>query len=162
MNEVLSQEELAERVAIVKRFRSLLEKQRTKFQEYLKALELQETKISSQDTEALMAHTELETQIVQGIDSLRKVIGPMQKLYLGVKSSAATYNPADIVPIDKLQNDLHRLQSQVLAQNEKNRQMIKVQLSELREQIVAIKNPYRSHQSIYADVESGNLIQIEA
>ncbi len=162
MNEVLSQEELAERIAIVKRFKALLEKQRAKFQEYLKVLELQEDKIAAQDADSLMAHSELEAQIVEGIGSLQKVIEPMQKLYLGVRSSASTYNPSDIIPIEKLQSDLTSLQSKVIAQNEKNRRLIKVQLNELREQIVTLKNPYRSRQSVYAEVESGNLIQIEA
>ena len=162
MNEVLSQDELAERVAIVKRFRALLEKQRSRFQEYLKILELQENEIGDQNSAALVAHTELENQIVEGIDSLQKVIVPMRKLYLDVKSSASTYNPADIIPIEKLQSDLTNLQTQVLAQNERNRQLLKVQMDEIREQIVALKNPYRSRQSIYADVESGNFIQVEA
>ena len=40
--ENLSKEELDERVAILKRFRALLEQQRTKFREYLKVLESQE------------------------------------------------------------------------------------------------------------------------
>ena len=133
MNEVLSQDELAERVAIVKRFRALLEKQRSRFQEYLKILELQENEIGDQNSAALVAHTELENQIVEGIDSLQKVIVPMRKLYLDVKSSASTYNPADIIPIEKLQSDLTNLQTQVLAQNERNRQLLKVQMDEIRE-----------------------------
>ncbi len=162
MSDILSQEELAERVAIVKRFKTLLEKQRARFQEYLKVLEMQEGEIAREDSESLLAHAELENQIVEGIGSLQKVIEPMQKLYLGVKSSASTYNSADIVPIEKLQNDLSHLQSQVLAQNEKNRNLLKIQMTELREQIMAIKNPYRARQSVYAEVESGNLIQIEA
>lgn len=162
MNEILSQEELAERVAIVKRFRALLEKQRSRFQEYLRILEMQEDEIGGQNADALLAHSELENQIVEGIDSLQKVIVPMRKLYLGVKSSASTYSPADIVPIEKLQSDLANLQTQVIAQNERNRELIKVQMGEIREQIVTLKNPYRSRQSIYADVDSGNFIQVEA
>ena len=41
MENELTQAELDERVAILKRFRTLLEKQREKFQEYLKVLEKQ-------------------------------------------------------------------------------------------------------------------------
>ena len=162
MSEILSHEELAERVAIIKRFKALLENQRSKFQEYLNVLEMQENQIASQNAEALMAHSELENQIVEGIGSLQKVIVPMKKLYLGIKSSASTYNPADIIPIEKLQDDLSNLQTQVIAQNERNRRLIKLQMGEIREQMVAIKNPYRSRQSVYADVESGNLVQVDA
>ena len=129
---------------------------------YLNVLEMQENQIASQNAEALMAHSELENQIVEGIGSLQKVIVPMKKLYLGIKSSASTYNPADIIPIEKLQDDLSNLQTQVIAQNERNRRLIKLQMGEIREQMVAIKNPYRSRQSVYADVESGNLVQVDA
>ena len=160
MVEIISQKELDERMAILRRFRSLLEQQRTKFREYLKVLEMQESKIASQDVESIRAHSELETQIVEGIGSLQKVIGPMQKLYLSARKS--TYNPADIVPIEKLQDDLTHLQTQVLAQNERNRQLLRSGMTELREQIVSIKNPYRARQSVYAEPEAGNLIQIEA
>ncbi|MBQ1832785.1 MAG: flagellar biosynthesis protein FlgN [Treponema sp.] len=162
MNEVLSQEELAERVAVVKRFRALLEKQRDRFRQYLKVLELQENAIDSENPEAIAAHSMLEEEIVEGIGSLQKVIKPMQKLYMGIRSSASTYNPADIVPIEKLQSDLTNLQIQVTAQNERNRRLLKGHMGEIREQIVSIKNPYRSRQSVYADVDGGNIIQVEA
>ena len=90
MAETISQEELDERMAILRRFRALLEQQRTKFREYLKVLEMQESKIAMQDTESIKAHSDLENQIVEGIGSLQKVIGPMQKLYLSARKS--TYN----------------------------------------------------------------------
>ncbi|MBR3548799.1 MAG: flagellar biosynthesis protein FlgN, partial [Treponema sp.] len=80
--ENLSKEELDERVAILKRFRALLEQQRTKFREYLKVLESQEKRINAEDAESLLAHTELEKRIVKGIASLQKVIVPMQDLYV--------------------------------------------------------------------------------
>lgn len=160
MEENLSQEELNERIAILRRFRTLLEQQRTKFREYLRVLEMQESRIAQEDADALIAHSELETQIVRGISSLQKVIGPMQKLY--VSSRTTTYNPQDIVPIEKLQDDLTKLQTQVLAQNERNRQLLRVQLSDLRERIVTMKNPYRARQSVYAESEGGNLVHVEA
>ena len=108
MEQKLTQAELDERILILKRFRSLLEQQRTKFQEYLKVLEAQESKISEEDAEALLAHSELETEIVANIGSLQKVIVPMQDLYN--RSRAATYNPADAVPITRIQSDIEKLQ----------------------------------------------------
>ena len=56
METKLSQEELNERIQILKKFRQLLEQQRTKFQEYLKVLEAQESKINEENAEALLAH----------------------------------------------------------------------------------------------------------
>lgn len=161
--EALSPEELNERIAILRKFRALLEQQRTKFREYLNVLELQEGKIAEEDAEALLAHSELENQIVAGIGSLQKVIGPMQKLY--ISSRASTYNPADAMPIEKLQDDLAHLRTQVLAQNEKNRLLLKNHLCEIKQQIqtVSARNPYRARQSVYADsIATGSLVQLEA
>ena len=161
MEEKLTQEELDERVAILKRFRMLLEQQRTKFQEYLAVLELQESKISAEDADALIAHSELEAQIVAGIGSLQKVIVPMQKLYQSTK--AATYNPQEAVPVNELQNDLEKLQTQVLQQNEKNRALLRTHISDIKKQIVEFKNPYRNRKSIYAERGvSGSIVHIDA
>lgn len=161
MNQKLTQAELDERIQILKKFRALLEQQRTKFQEYLKVLEAQESKISEEDAEAILAHSQLETEIVANIGSLQKVIVPMQALYN--RSNAATYNPAAAVPISRIQDDLAKLQTQVLAQNEKNRTLLKTHMATLRQQITEFKNPYRTISSIYAQKSStaGTRIQVE-
>ena len=161
MQEKISKEELEERVAILRRFRSLLEQQRAKFQEYLDVLEAQEQKIQVEDADAIIAHSELETQIVGSIGALQKVITPMQKLY--ESSRAATYNPRDAVPITDIQNELSSLQTKVLAQNEKNRMLLKSHITEVRSQIASFKNPYRSNRSVYADrISTGSFISAEA
>ena len=82
----ITQEELNERVAILRRFRSLLEEQRGKFREYLNVLEKQQDSITTENPESLLAHTELEQQVVKSIASLQKVIVPMSKMYSDRKS----------------------------------------------------------------------------
>jgi len=161
MEEKLTQGEIDERVAILRRLRTLLEQQRTKFQEYLSVLEMQESKISEEDADALIAHSELEAQIVRGIGSLQKVIVPMQKLYQS--TNAASYNPQEAVPVAEIQNDLTRLQTQVLMQNEKNRELLRTHITQIKRQIIEFKNPYKGRQSIYAEHGvSGSIIHIDA
>ena len=140
MEQKISKEELDERVAILKKFRMLLEQQRKKFQEYLKVLESQENKIAEEDSDSLIAHSELYN-----------------------KSGAAFYNPKEALPVSQIQDDLSKLQSQVLAQNEKNRSLLKVRMVQLKKQISDFRNPYRSLNSIYAQKSSssGTRIQIE-
>ena len=77
----LTQAEIDERAAILRRFRSLLEQQRDKFREYLLVLESQSKVIQEENTESLLAHTELEQQIASHIISLQKVIKPMELMY---------------------------------------------------------------------------------
>jgi len=157
----LTQAELDERVATLRHFRKLLEQQRAKFQEYLNVLEKQQNSITTENTDALIAHTEIEQQVVKSISNLQKVIVPMQKMY-----DVAAGNTQDDKAISDIQNELNSLQTKVLAQNEKNRELLKTHIVELRTRISSMQNanPYRNVTSVYAASEKnkGQLIAIEA
>lgn len=155
--ENLTENELNERIAIVKRFKTLLEQQRAKFQEYLVVLEKQHDEIEMDDAEMMSAHADLENQIVANIKSLQKVIVPMNGLYKSVSDEESS--PA----IEQIQSDLDKLQKQVLVQNEKNRELLKARMTLLRGQInsFTVSNPYRGRRSIYAERQSGNVVSIE-
>ena len=157
----LSNEELNERVAILRKLRSLLEQQRAKFQEYLTVLEKQQDSINREDTEAIMCHAELEQQVVKSIGNLQKVIVPMSELY---KNSSATHKDICDQSLENIQDDLDRLQSKVLLQNEKNRELLRSHLVAIRAQIDNFKNPYKNRQSVYAQSAhpSGTMIEINA
>ena len=158
----LSQEELNERVAILKRFRSLLEQQRNKFQEYLRVLESQEGKIESEDGESIAAHAQLENQIVENLASLQKVIVPMQGMYQAIMPGVPV---ADNATVERLQLDLANLQKQVLAQNERNRSLLQTQMGKIKNQLgtMNLMNPYRGRSSIYAEkVAVGSMIEFNA
>ncbi len=148
----ITQEELNERVAILRRFRSLLEEQRGKFREYLTVLEKQQDSITAENPESLLAHTELEQQVVKNIASLQKVIVPMAKMY---RANAASYTSpaAEEAEITKIQNDLSDLQDKVLKQNAINRDLLKVHIEQLRSQISNFKNPYKANRSVYTTVQ---------
>ena len=145
----ITQEELDERVAILRRFKSLLEEQRGKFREYLTVLEKQQDSITSENPESLLAHTELEQQVVKNIANLQKVIVPMSKMY---KAKAG-----DDASIQKIQNELSDLQDKVLKQNAINRDLLKVHIEQLRAQIAGFKNPYKANRSVYANVQTQNV-----
>ena len=156
----LSQNEIDERVAVLKRFKTLLVQQRDKFREYLLVLEKQQTSIEEENTDALIAHTELEQQVVSNIAGLQKVIVPMSEMYSAIRSSA----PAnETLALESIQKDLAHLQSQVLAQNEKNRNMLRVHIANIQTQMNRIKNPYRGNRSVYAQKQSvGSFVEVQA
>ena len=156
----ITQEELNERVAILRRFRSLLEEQRGKFREYLTVLEKQQDSITSENPENLLAHTELEQQVVKNIASLQKVIVPMAKMYhAGNNPGASTAEDAEIT---KLQNDLTDLQDKVLKQNAINRDLLRVHIEQLKTQINNFKNPYKASRNVYATVQPvAQMVQVE-
>ena len=156
----ISQEELNERVAILRRFRTLLEQQRGKFKEYLDLLEKQQKSISEENPESLIAHTELEQQVVKNIASLQKVIVPMSNMY---KSVSANNNDKEAQSILQLQNELTDLQEKVLKQNEINSDLLRVHIESIRTQIQNFKNPYRNARSVYAQPQKvASLVEVEA
>ncbi len=155
--EEISEQELEERVALLKKFRSLLQEQRDKFREYLNVLEKQENSITTENADALLAHTELEQQVVSNIMNLQKVIVPMSDLY---KARGGDKRDESIV---SLQNDLSNLQTQVLAQNKRNRDLLRSHIDSIRTQIASFRNPYKNRRSIYAEkTGTGSMVAVEA
>ena len=139
----ITQKELDERVAILKRFKALLLQQRNKFEEYLTVLEKQQNSIKTEDPESLIVHTELEQQIVKNISNLQKVIVPMTKLYKNAE-------PQNNQEITAIQNELSELQGKVLKQNQINRDLLRVHIDQIRTQIQNFKNPYKGINKIYS------------
>ena len=156
----ITQQELDERVAILRKFRSLLEQQRNKFQEYLNVLEKQQDSIASENTESLIAHTELEQQVVKNIANLQKVIVPMQKMY---KAAVPMAHTAEENSIAQIQNELNTLQTKVLKQNQINRDLLRSHIETIRAQIQNFKNPYKNVRSVYAQPQSiASFVEVEA
>ena len=151
--EELSNQELEERVAILKRLRFLLEQQRSKFKEYLTVLEKQQNSIDKEDSEALIKHSELEQQIVKNISNLQKVIVPMNKMYKTIAKTSNNLENPD-AEISKIQNELADLQQKVLTQNKINRDLLRVHLENIKRQIANFNNPYKNSKSVYAKTEN--------
>lgn len=158
----LTQEELNERVALLRKFRSLLEQQRNKFQEYLTVLEKQQDSIAAENPESLLAHTELEQQVVKNLANLQKVIVPMSRLYKATAKQDASL--AENESINQIQNELSELQNKVLKQNEINRDLLRNHIESIRTQIKNLKNPYRTVHSVYAQQPQkiATLVEVEA
>ena len=140
----LNDSEIAERIAVLKRFRTLLEQQRLKFREYLTVLEKQEKSIAAENTDAVMQHTELEESIIAEIFTIQKVIDPLEYMYTNICKNMEHSD------IPHLKTDLNDLQKKVLAQNKKNRELLQTHIIGLRQQLASLKRPYAHKESIYA------------
>ena len=156
----ISKHELDERVAILKRFRVLLMQQREKFREYLTVLEKQQDSITAEDTEALIAHTELEQQVVKGIANIQKVIVPIAEMYTHVQQAVS---PEDAATVESMQKELTNIQERVLAQNEKNRNLLRVHIAQIQQQMKQLRNPYHGNRSVYAQKQTvGAFVEVNA
>ncbi|MGD9940944.1 MAG: flagellar biosynthesis protein FlgN [Clostridia bacterium] len=162
----LSQAELDQRVAVLKRFRELLANQRDKFRSYMDLLDHQKHDIESGDVDALVAHVEAEQGIVAEIFAVQKVIAPLEDLYRAVypagasaaadgqatdsdagQSSAAGEGPQGI---SELKTTLEALKNEVVQRNTENQALLKQRMDMLRHQIMSVNNPYKKRKSVYA------------
>ena len=114
-----------------------------------------------EDGDSIAAHSELENQIVKNLASLQKVIVPMQGMYNAIVPGVPAQDNANV---EQLQLDLANLQKQVLAQNERNRNLLQAQMNKVKNQLnnMNLRNPYRGRSSIYAEKAAvGSMISIE-
>ena len=107
-------------------------------------MEKQEKNISTENTDAVLRHTELEESIIAEIFTIQKVIDPLEYMYTNICKNTEHSD------IPHLKTDLDDLQKRVLAQNKKNRELLRTHITGLRQQIASLKRPYAHKESIYA------------
>ena len=153
----ISEDELARRVAILRRFRELLIQQRERFHNYLAALEKQQTVIESGNVEELLVHVELEEQIIADIFSIQKVIDPLEDMY----QSVIPFSSNDDIPALKV--TLENLKSQAAVRSAHNRDLLSSRMAEIRTEIAELRNnPFASNaRSVYHHSMSASLVDIK-
>jgi hypothetical protein len=150
-----SADELSHRVAVLRRFRELLVRQRERFQHYLAVLEKEQTVIESGDTEEILAHVELEEQIVSDIFSIQKVIDPLESMY----RASGLSSPTDDIPA--LKTVLEDLKNQAVTRSSQNRELLSARMADVRTEITKLRsNPFAGSLRS-AQQNSGALIDIE-
>lgn len=153
---VNSPEELAQRVAILKRFRELLVAQRERFRTYLEVLDRQKDVIEQGSADDLIAHVELEEKIVADIFSVQKVIDPLEDMYRTV------YPDGGASEIPGLKSALEGLKAEAVVRTERNKELLSKRMTEIRSEIKTLRaNPYAGRTSIYAGTGVPSMIDIE-
>jgi hypothetical protein len=135
---MISEGELTQRVAVIKRFKELLEQQREHFRSYLDVLDRQQVLIGNGSADEIVAHVELEEQIVADIFSIQKVIDPLEFMYNAGSIAEGPYLPANDVP--ELKAALEELKTQAVAQSGRNRDLLSSRMTDIDSEIQAIKN----------------------
>jgi len=125
-------DETSQKIAILKRLREMLQRQREKFQDYLSLLEHEESSIRNNEPEKLLVQAEMEQAIIAEIFTLKKVIEPLETLY-----QAAYPRTESTVP--RLKSTLDAMARQVIAHNESNRQLLKARMDDLRHEISSLR-----------------------
>jgi len=159
----ISNKELSQRVAVIKRFKELLKAQRDRFNAYLDALDKQKDVIERGTADDLLRHVELEENIVADIFSIQKVINPLEEMYHSIAleipvadSSAGTVSKtalAQTAPkadedVSHLKKALDNLKSEAVARSGLNRELLSKRMAELRAEIKSIKSNAYSRRNI--------------
>jgi len=155
MADTLGQKELEERVSILKRFRELLLAQREKFNKYLIVLEKQKDDIKTEDVDKLVAHVEIEQEIVKEIFTFQKVIDPLEDMY------RAAYPMSADAEIPELKASLDDLKTLVIEKNKENRSLLEQRMNMLRNEVLSLRNPYKKSNQVYGSESNASMIDIK-
>jgi hypothetical protein len=170
----ISDSELAQRVAVVNRFKELLVQQRDRFRSYLAVLDRQQLLIGYGSADEITAHVELEEQIVADIFSIQKVIEPMEVMYNAAGAAVGDATGADscdlsdlgtfitINDVPELKATLEDLKTQAVIRSGQNRDLLSRRMEEINSDIQTIKNnPFvsKARNALYQNV-SPSLVDV--
>lgn len=127
----LSQDEFKERVAILRRFKQALIRQRDRFRHYLDMLEQRDEGTDPEDE--LEFHIEMERSIVKEIASFDRTIEPLEALY-------REHSPDDAGEIPALRDALSRTRDEVLSRTTTNQKILRSQLDAIRSEITSMRS----------------------
>jgi len=150
----ISQKELNQRVAVLKRFKELLKAQRDRFHEYLNALDKQKDVIERGSADDLISHVELEEKIVADIFSIQKVIDPLEEMYHSIAAQTGTAARTDVSTqkpdeeVSGLKKALEGLKNEAVIRSELNRELLAKRMAELRSEIKSLKSNGYSRQNV--------------
>ena len=167
-NDGIDSAELAQRVAILRRFKTLLSQQRDRFRNYLDLLDKQQSVIEAGSAEDLLKYVEIEEKVVADIFSIQKVIDPLEEMYNTVISGQSPQKTPvkadnqDEVP--SLKASLEKLKSEAVIRSTKNKELLSKRMLELRTEIKALRNnPYAasSRRSGFGGANTASLVDIQ-
>jgi len=159
--------ELAQRVAILKRFKILLTQQRDRFRSYMDLLEKQQNIIESGSPEDLLTYVEIEEKIVADIFSIQKVIDPLEEMYYSVISKQNTGKTAIKAEspdeVSGLKASLEKLKSEAVIRSTKNKELLSKRMLELRQEIKTLRNnPYAARgRRSFGESNSASLVDLK-
>jgi hypothetical protein len=149
----LSQDEVNQRAAVLRRFKELLIAQRDRFRAYVDALDKQRDTIERGSTDDLIRHVELEERIVADIFSIQKVIDPMEAMYRQAQMMYPTQSETshEDDSVISLKSALEDLKAEAISRSEQNKNLLSKRMTEIRAEIKNLRtNPYSRRNSAYS------------
>jgi hypothetical protein len=155
---MLTESEIKRRVAVLKRFKSLLLEQKERFSRYVEILGSQKNIIENGKTEDILSFVDLEENLIAGIGTLQKSIEPMHSLYENIAGKTTGAYETDISEISRA---LDNLKSEALRQAEDNKALLQKRASLLGNELKNLRgNPFAKRKSIYSGDQGATLFDI--
>ncbi len=120
-----------ESIAVLRRLREMLGRQREKFGRYLVLVEQEQISIETKDAQRLLAQVEMERGLIDEIYALQRVIGPLEDLY------ASAY-PRGEQTVPALRAVLEAMATEIRDRNQRNCTLLARRVEELRQEIAAL------------------------
>ncbi|MDR2659302.1 MAG: flagellar protein FlgN [Spirochaetaceae bacterium] len=151
----LSESEVKKRTAILKRFKELLIEQRQRFRDYIEILDKQKSVIENGEPEDILAHVELEENVVAGIITVQKALEPMRSMY-----ETACAGSEDTA-ISEISSALENLKEKTEQQVKQNKDLLQKRMVLIRNELRNLRgNPFVKRKSIYAENQGATLFDI--
>lgn len=141
MSATLTQAEIEDRVAVLRRFREALLHQRERFSRYLEMLDDQ----PPGDPHHIEIHLEMEQAIIHEIGCFEQVIEPLELMY-------REHDPDGAADLPRLKAALDRTRDEVLRRTVRNRELLKQEINSLRSEISGLRI-MRRRRSLFATPE---------
>ena len=126
-------ETIEHNVAVLRRLREMLARQREKLGEYLRLLECQGDSIEKGDTARLLEQVSMEKSLIADVFTLKKVIEPLESLY------EACYPAGSESTVPRLQQALETMGTEIMVRNARNRQRLRQRMEEIRGEITSLR-----------------------
>jgi hypothetical protein len=153
MTLTLTREEVEQRVALLKRLKSTLAQQRSKFQTYLKVLDAEKASVEADAVDTLRAQVELEEELVVDIRAIQKVIDPLEAVLQDSYDAPSDDEMAD------LRSSLETLKVQVEEKSRENRGLLSKSMELVDREVVRLRPQVRG-RSPYAGARPSSLVDI--
>lgn len=153
MTTTLTHEEVAQRVALLKRLKATLAQQRAKFQAYLTVLDAEKSSIEAEAVDVLRAQVQMEEELVVDIHAIQKVIDPLEAVLQQSYQGSSDDEVAD------LKISLDALKTQVEEKSRQNRGLLSRSMEALDREVVRVRPQVRGRNP-YAVRPGSSLVDI--
>lgn len=136
---------------IAKRIRENLIAQKERLSKYLEVLESEEKEIISKDADKLLCHIEVEKNIIDELNSFKKILEPLEKMYM-----ASPYKKDGSVLL--LRESINKITNQVNIKSQKNKIQLDSVIKDMKvninskSKINISKNTYGKIESHFVDI----------